>query len=132
MENENIVIEKFLQCDNDKIIILLELIIQSQYSKMINDIDKVLRSMETNGSVSPISKKMAQRAVVSIYNAEMSYINIIWDNTKSWWNVEANTRFTNDFKLRFTKCLKERHLQTWQEWWCRIHILHFKEIIMSL
>lgn len=132
MENENIIIEKFLHCDNDKIIILLELIIQSQYSKMINDIDKVIRSMENNGSNSPTSTKMAQHAVVNIYNAEMSYINIVWDNSKSWWNVEANTRFTDDFKLRFTNCLKERQLQTSQEWWSRIHILHFKEIIMSL
>jgi hypothetical protein len=75
---------------------------------------------------------MAQRVVVSIYDAEMSYINIVWDNSKSWWNVEANTRFTDDFKLRFMNCLKERHLQTCEEWWSRIHILHFKEIIMSL
>ena len=132
MENENGVIQKFLQYDSNKIEILLELIIQSHYSNMLTDLNKVIRSLETYGDNSLRSKQMARKAVVGIYNAEMSYINIIWDNSKCWWDVEANTRFTDDFKLQFENCLKEKHLQTSAEWWRRIHILNFKEIIMAL
>ena len=132
MENENVIIQKFIQCDNNKIEILLELIIQSQYRNMIRDLNNVLRSMETYGSNSPRSIEMAKNAVENIYNAEMSYINIIWDDSKCWWNVEANTRFTDDFKTRFANCLKEKYLQTTDDWWARIHILNFKEFIMSL
>jgi hypothetical protein len=132
MDCENVIIRKFLQYDSNKIEILLELIIQCQFNKMITDLDKVIRSMEMCGSNSPRSVKMAKRAVVGIYNAEMSYINIIWDDSKCWWNVDANTRFSDDFKLQFENCLKEKHLQTHHEWWRRIHILNFKEIIMSL
>jgi hypothetical protein len=132
MDNENDIIEKFLQYDSNKIEILLELIIQAQYCKMVTDINKVIHSLETNGDNSIRSIQMARKAVVSIYNAEMSYINIIWDNSKCWWDIEANTRFTDDFKLQFENCLKEKHLQTHNDWWRRIHILNFKEIIMAL
>jgi hypothetical protein len=132
MESENVIIQKFLQYDSNKIEILLELIIQSQYSKMITDLIKVSLSLELYGDNTQLSKKMARNAVISIYNAEMSYINIIWDNSKCWWNIEANTRFTDDFKLQFENCLKEKHLQTHNDWWRRIHILNFKEIIMAL
>jgi hypothetical protein len=132
MENENVIIRKFLDCDRCKIEILLEMIIQSQYSKMLKDLNSVIESMKMYGSVSPRCIEMANTAVVSIYNAEMSYINILWDDNKCWWNVDANTRFTDDFKLRFENCLKDKHLQTSEEWWSRIHILNFKEIIIAL
>ena len=49
MENENVIIQKFLQYDSNKIEILLELIIQSQYSKMITDLIKVSLSLELYG-----------------------------------------------------------------------------------
>lgn len=107
MENENVIIQKFLQYGNDKIDILLKLIIQSQHRKMIDDLNKVLSSMKKSyGRNSPKSIQMAKNAVIAIYNEELSYINIIWDHDKSWWNEEANTRF-NDFKIRFENCLKE-------------------------
>ena len=133
MENENVIIQKFLQCGNDKIDILLKLIIQSQHRKMIDDLNKVLSSMKKSyGRNSPKSIQMAKNAVIAIYNEELSYINIIWDHDKSWWNEEANTRFNDDFKIRFENCLKEKQLQTVEDWWCRTHILKFKEYIMLL
>ena len=59
MENENVIIQKFLECDNNKIEILLELIIQCQYRKMMNDINNVIRSMELYGCNTPRSIEMA-------------------------------------------------------------------------
>lgn len=132
MEDENVVIRKFLDCDDIIIEILLNQIIQFQYTKMNDDLNKVLSSLKRNGDSSQITAQMARSAVVAIYNAEMSYINVIWDNGKHWWDNDANTRFTSDFKMRFSNCLKDKNLQSSEDWWSRIHILNFKEIIMSV
>jgi hypothetical protein len=132
MEDENVIIQKFLDCDDIIIEILLNQIIQFQYTKMIADLNKVQSSLKRNGDSSQITSQMAIRAVVAIYNKEMSYINVVWDNGKSWWDNHANTRFTSDFKTRFSNCLKNKHLQSCDDWWSRIHILNFKKIIMSV
>jgi hypothetical protein len=132
MEDENVVIRKFLDCDDIIIEILLNQIIQFQYTKMNDDLNKVLSSLKRNGDSSQRTAQMAISAVVAIYNAEMSYINVIWDNGKHWWDNDANTRFTIDFKIRFSNCLKDKNLQSSEDWWSRIHILNFKEIIMSV
>jgi hypothetical protein len=132
MEDENVVIRKFLDCDDIIIEILLNQIIQFQYTKMNDDLNKVLSSLKRNGDSSQRTAQMARLAVVAIYNAEISYINVIWDNGKQWWDNDANTRFTSDFKTRFSNCLKDKNLQSSEDWWSRIHILNFKEIIMSV
>jgi hypothetical protein len=132
MEDENVIIQKFLNCDEIIIEILLNQIIQFQYTTMTDDLNKVLSSLKRNGDSSQISAQMATTAVIAIYNAEMSYINVIWDNGKQWWDIDANTKFTNDFKTRFSNCLKDSYLQSSEDWWSRIHILNFKEIIMSV
>jgi len=132
MEDENVVIRKFLDCDDIIIEILLNQIIQFQYTKMNDDLNKVLSSLKRNGDSSQRTTQMARSAVVAIYNAEISYINVIWDNGKQWWDNDANTRFTSDFKTRFSNCLKDKNLQSSEDWWSRIHILNFKEIIMSV
>jgi hypothetical protein len=132
MEDENVVIRKFLNCDDIIIEILLNQIIQFQYTKMNDDLNKVLTSLKRNGDSSQRTAQMASSAVVAIYNAEISYINVIWDNGKQWWDNDANTRFTSDFKTRFSNCLKDKDLQSSEDWWSRIHILNFKEIIMSV
>jgi hypothetical protein len=132
MEDENVIIRKFLDCDDIIIEILLNQIIQFQYTKMIDDLNKVLSSLKRDRDYSHETAQMATMAIVAIYNAEMSYINVIWDNKKQWWDIDANTRFTSDFKTRFSNCLKDKHLQTTDDWWSRIHILNFKEIIMSV
>ena len=132
MEDENVIIRKFLDCDDIIIEILLNQIIQFQYTKMIDDLNKVLKSLKRNGDSSQRTAQMATSAVVAIYNEEMSYINVIWDNGKSWWDIDANTRFTSDFKTRFSNCLKDKHLQSTDDWWSRIHILNFKDMIMSV
>jgi hypothetical protein len=132
MGDDNVVIQKFLECDDTITEILLNQIIQFQYAKMIVDLDKVLNSLKRCGDSSQRTGQMATSSIVAIYNAEMSYINVIWDNGKQWWDIEANTRFTSDFKTRFSNCLKDKHLQSMDDWWSRIHILNFKEIIMSV
>jgi hypothetical protein len=132
MEDENVIIQKFLDCDDVIIEILLNQIIQFQYTKMMGDLNKVLNSLKRNGDSSQRTAQMATSAVVAIYNEEMSYINLVWDNGKSWWDLNANIRFTSDFKTRFSNCLKDKHLQSCDDWWSRIHILNFKEIIMSV
>jgi hypothetical protein len=132
MENENVIIQKFLECDDVIIEILLNQIIQSQYTKMNDDLNNVLNSLKRYGDYSQITAQMASSGIVSIYNAELSYIHIIWDDGKQWWEDDANVRFTCDFKTQFSNCLKEKHLQSTDDWWSRIHILKFREIIMSV
>ena len=131
MEGENDIIQKFINCDDTTIEILLTAIIQSQYTKMNDDFNKVINSLRRDVDYSKKTYQMAKSAVVAIYNAEMSYIHVVWDDDKSWWDLDANTRFTSDFKTQFSNCLKDKKLQTTSEWWSRIHILNFKEIIES-
>jgi hypothetical protein len=132
MENENDIIQKFLECDDVIIEILLNQIIQSQYTKMNDDLINVLNSLKKCGDYSKRTAQMASLAVVAIYNKEMSYIHITWDHGKRWWEDDANTRFRCDFKTQFSNCLKDKHLQSVDDWWSRIHILKFREIIMSV
>jgi len=132
MGDDNVVIQKFLECDDTITEILLNQIIQFQYTKMNDDLNKVLSSLKKYGDSSQRTAQMATSSIVAIYNAEMSYINVIWDNGKQWWDIDANIRFTSDFKTRFSNCLKDKHLQSTGDWWSRIHILNFKEIIMSV
>jgi hypothetical protein len=98
---------------------------------MNDDFNKVINSLRRDVDYSQKIYQMAKSAVVAIYNAEMSYIHVVWDDDKSWWDIDANTRFTSDFKTQFSNCLKDKKLQTTSEWWSRIHILNFKEIIES-
>ena len=132
MEDENSIIQKFIDCDDISIEILLNQIIQFQYTKMNCDLNNVLNSIKEYEGSSRSTTQMAIRSIKAIYNAEMSYINIVWDNGKNWWDNDANTRFTSDFKIRFSNCLKEGHLQTSDDWWCRIHILNFKDFISCM
>jgi hypothetical protein len=83
MEDENVIIQKFLNCDDIIIEILLNQIIQFQYTKMIDDLNKVLSSLKRDRDYSHETAQMATMAIVAIYNAEMSYINVIWDNKNS-------------------------------------------------
>jgi hypothetical protein len=99
---------------------------------MNDDLNKVIGSLRRCGDYSQQTCQMARTAIVAIYNAEMSYINVVWDDGKYWWDVDANTKFTSDFKIRFSNCLKDNALQSSHDWWSRIHILHFKEIIVSM
>ena len=99
---------------------------------MVKDLNNVIRRMKSYGTESPRSIEIVRDIIEGIYNTEMSYLNIIWDDSKCWWDIDTNARFTDDFKLRFENCLKEKHLQTTDDWLSRIHILNFKEIIMTL
>ena len=132
MEYENAIIQKFIDCNSITIEILLNKIIEAQYIKMNDDLNKVIGSLRRCGDYSQQTCQMARTAIVAIYNAEMSYINVVWDDGKYWWDVDANTKFTSDFKIRFSNCLKDNALQSSHDWWSRIHILHFKEIIVSM
>ena len=132
MEGENSIIQKFINCDDTTIEILLTAIIQTQRTKMNDDFNKVIGSLRRGGDYSQSTCQMTKNAIVAIYNAEMSYIHIVWDDGKSWWDVDANTRFTSDFRTHFSNCLKDRKLQTTDDWWSRIHLLNFKEIITSV
>ena len=128
---ENQIIEKFLQCDEMTSQTILKQIIAYQYDKMNEDILKVVGSLGRNGDTSKRSIRMATMCVVSIYDAEMGYINIKWDEGKTWWDELANTRFDSDYKHLYANCLKEKREQTTEYCWRKSHILNFKDIIMS-
>lgn len=131
MENENQIIEKFLHCDEIESHHILKQIIAYQYGKMNEDILKVVGSLAMYGDTSKRSIRMATLCVVEIYNAEMGYINVNWDEGECWWSEMANTRFTSDYKSLYSNCLKEKHEQSISDWWRRTHILQFKDIIMT-
>lgn len=128
---ENQIIEKFLQCDEIASQNILKQIIEYQYDKMNKDILKVVGSLGRIGDTSKLSIRMATKCVVSIYNAEMEYININWDESECWWDERANTRFDSDYKILYANCLKEKQDQSTEDWWRREHFIRFKDIIMA-
>ena len=132
MDCESVIIQKFINCDDTTIEILLTAIIRQQRTKMTDDFIKVIGSLRRSGDDSQSTFQMTKTAIEAIYNAEMSYIYIVWDDGKSWWDVDANTRFTSDFRTQFSNCLRDKKLQTTDDWWSRIHLLNFKEIITSV
>jgi len=128
---DNQIIEKFLECDEPTTQHILKQILSYQFDKMIKDINKVVTSLAKYGDTSPSSIDMATRGVVSIYNAEMEYISIIWDEGECWWDENANARFISNYKSLYANCLKEKRDQSPDDWWRRIHIINFKDIIMA-
>jgi hypothetical protein len=128
---ENQIIEKFLQCDEITSQNILKQIVAFQYDKMNQDILKVVESLRRDGDTSKRIIRIAMECVVNIYNAEMEYINVNWDKDECWWDERANTRFDSDYKSLYANCLKEKCEQSTDDWWRRIHFLHFKDIIMA-
>ena len=125
------IIEKFLECDEETTQTILKKIIAYQYDKMNEDILKVVGSLGRKGDTSKRSIRMATECVVSIYNAEMGYINIIWDEGECWWDEKANTRFDSDYKNLYTNCLKEKQYQSTEDWWRKQYFIKFEDIVME-
>lgn len=99
---------------------ILKQIIAYQYDKMNEDILKVVGSLGRNGDTSKRSIRMATMCVVSIYDAEMGYINIKWDEGKTWWvnnYIEFLYKKWNDCGL-FTECVDEcENYPQFEKWW---------------
>ena len=125
------IIEKFLECDEETTQTILKKIISLQHDKMNEDIMKVVKALRRGGDSSRLSMDMAIKSVVSIYNAEMGYINIIWDDGECWWDEKANTRFDSDYKNLYANCLKEKQHQSTEDWWRKQHFIKFEDIVME-
>ena len=111
-KTEDAIIQKFIDCDDYTMGLILEEIIQYQF-----------------GMINKQSKKMPMIVCLNHYNEEMNNIHIIWDTSKNWWVPDANTRYDPDFKNKISKCLKPTHLLNNIEYSGRMILLRFKDII---
>lgn len=93
--NEYIVIQKFLDCDDYTINEILDNIVSIYLCNMVNNLQH---------SRLPILK--------SIYDEVMKDSQLIWDDDKEWWDLNANLRYKPEFKIYLSECLNENNFES--------------------
>jgi hypothetical protein len=111
VENENNVIRKLIHCDDYTKNIILREIVEKQYSALLKHMKKIPPSI-----------------LIKIYDGTINLF-IAWNRNKRWFDAKANVRYIDNFNKELNNCLKEKKMQTFEEYNCRLQILNFKDII---